>query len=179
MQSVDRSRQLFTVRQNASYRDKRGIRRIGNWNPGHLYHSFGLGFRIVTQDCRSSLWLHPCTSCSHLEKDWERKDNNSRQSLSTVCYAYKTQSKCRAPNLVEGLETDSQPVKASLRTLVSLDLTRTLLILKCSTSLSHRQVSTKSPTLVRESRTRKSPLRKTRVSDTWTEKIKEEKMVLN
>lgn len=32
--------------------------------------------------------------------------------------------------------------RAAKRTLVSLDLTRTLLILKCSTSLSHRQVST-------------------------------------
>lgn len=52
------------------------------------------------------------------------------------------------------------------RAFVSLDLTRTLLILKCSTSLSHRQVSTKSPTLVRESRTRKSPFRRTSVSDT-------------
>lgn len=55
------------------------------------------------------------------------------------------------------------------RTFVSLDLTRTFPILKCSGSLSQRHVSTKSPALARESRTRKSPFRRTRVSDTWTE----------
>lgn len=58
------------------------------------------------------------------------------------------------------------PTMRKDRTLVSLDLTRTLFMVKCRTSLFHRQVRTYSPTVVRESRTRKSPFRTTSVSET-------------